>query len=250
MKQLSIALSMFLLLSAGSVIESREALADGMYWSNSSGKIWKSGFGECWKSKSAGSSNASAECGGVVEEEPVSAPVATVRDSDGDGVIDENDDCWNTPTGVTVKSNGCGVDSDRDGVPDHLDQCPETPLGTVVYTDGCPMVLARLEGIHFAFDSAKLTSDAKSVLDGAIGSINANSGAHLTVEGHTDGTGSDSYNYGLSQRRAESVVNYLNSNGVAASRMSAVGIGASSPVASNDTSEGRAQNRRVEVIAK
>jgi len=248
MKQLSIALSMFIFLLAGSVIESREALADGMYWSSASGKIWKNGFGECWRSKTAGPS--AAECGGVVEEEPVSAPAPVVWDSDGDGVIDENDDCWNTPAGVTVKSNGCGIDSDGDGVPDHLDQCPDTPLGTVVYTDGCPMVLARLEGVHFAFDSAKLTSEAKSILDDALGAINANSGAHLTVEGHTDGTGSDSYNYDLSQRRAQSVVNYLSSNGVAASRMSSVGKGASSPVASNDTSEGRHKNRRVEVIAK
>jgi|GEM_PF-4867399 len=249
MKQLSFALSLFILFSAGGVLESRQALADDVaYWGTSYGQVWKNSFGECWGSNSKTTDAASA-CG-VVEEEPVSMLAAVVRDSDGDGVIDENDDCWNTPTGVTVKSNGCGVDSDGDGVPDHLDKCPGTALGTVVYTDGCPMVLARLEGIHFAFDSAKLTSDAKSILDGALGSINTNPGAHLTVEGHTDGTGSDSYNYNLSQRRAQSVVDYLSSNGVAASRMSAVGKGASSPVASNDTSDGRAQNRRVEVIAK
>jgi outer membrane protein OmpA-like peptidoglycan-associated protein len=246
MKQLYIALSMFLMVSAGSVMDSREALADGMYWSSSSDKIWKSGFGECWQSKSAGPSKASADCGGVMIEEPAPMLAPVVRDSDGDGVIDENDDCWNTPAGVTVKSNGCGIDSDGDGVPDHLDQCAETPLGTVVYTDGCPMVIARLEGIHFAFDSAKLTSEAKSILDNA----SASSAAHITVEGHTDSTGSDSYNYDLSQRRAQSVVDYLGSNGVSTSRMDAVGKGASSPIASNDTSDGRARNRRVEVIAK
>jgi len=248
MKQLSIALSMFLLITAGSVIDSREALADNVtYWGSSSGKVWTNGAGSCWQGARGTTDIA---CGGVAEEAPVSAPAATVRDSDGDGVIDENDNCWNTPAGVTVESNGCGIDSDGDGVPDHLDQCLGTPLGTVVYTDGCAMVLARLEGIHFAFDSAKLTSEAKSILDDALGAINANPSAHLTVEGHTDSTGSDSYNYDLSQRRAQSVVNHLSSSGVTASRMSAVGKGASNPVASNDTSEGRRQNRRVEVIAK
>jgi len=247
--QLPFVLSMFMLISVGSVIESREAFADNAtYWGSSSGKVWNSGSGECWQGAHG---MTDPMCGGVVEAPaPVSAPAATVWDSDSDGVIDENDDCWNTPAGVTVKSNGCGIDSDGDGVPDHLDQCPETPLGTVVYTDGCAMVLARLEGVHFAFDSAKLTSEAISILDGALAAINANPGAHLTVEGHTDGTGSDSYNYDLSQRRAQSVVNHLSSNGVEASRMSSVGKGASNPVAANDTSEGRAQNRRVEVIAK
>jgi outer membrane protein OmpA-like peptidoglycan-associated protein len=243
MKQLSYASSMIILLLAVSTMESREAFADNFgQWSSSSTNAWKTGAGECWHSSGA----TNADCGGVMMAEPVSMPAPVVRDSDGDGVIDENDDCWNTPAGVTVKSNGCGIDSDGDGVPDHLDQCAETPLGTVVYTDGCPMVIARLEGIHFAFDSAKLTSEAKSILDNA----SASSAAHITVEGHTDSTGSDSYNYDLSQRRAQSVVDYLGSNGVSTSRMDAVGKGASSPIASNDTSDGRARNRRVEVIAK
>ena len=247
MKQLSFASSMIILLLAVSTMESREAFADNFgQWSSSATKAWKTGSGECWHSSGA----TNADCGGVMIAEPAPMLAPVVRDSDGDGVIDENDDCWNTPAGVTVKSNGCGIDSDGDGVPDHLDQCAETPLGTVVYTDGCPMVIARLEGIHFAFDSAKLTSDAKSILDGALTAIKANPSAHLTVEGHTDSTGSDSYNYDLSERRAQAVVNHLSSSGVAASRMSSVGKGASNPVASNDTSEGRAQNRRVEVIAK
>ena len=247
--QLPFTLGMFLLLSVGSTIGSRVAFADNVtYWGNSSGKVWMSWFAECWQGAHG---ITSPECGGVVETPaPVSAPAAAVWDSDGDGVIDEHDNCWNTPAGVTVDSKGCGIDSDGDGVPDHLDQCPETPLGTVVYTDGCAMVLARLEGVHFAFDSAKLTSEAKSILDGALTAIKANPSAHLTVEGHTDSTGSDSYNYDLSERRAQAVVNHLSSSGVAASRMSSVGKGASNPVASNDTSEGRRQNRRVEVIAK
>lgn len=250
MKQLQFpfTLCMVLLLSAGSAIDSREAFADNVtYWGSSSGDVWMSGFGECWR----GSNGITADCGGVVEEAaPVSAPAAAVWDSDGDGVIDENDDCWNTPAGVRVKSNGCGVDSDGDGVPDHLDQCPETPLGTVVYTDGCAIVIVALEGIHFSSDSAQLTGEAKSILDGALGSIKSNPSSMLSIEGHTDSRASDDYNLDLSQRRSQSVVDYLVSHGVAESRLSPVGKGESNPVASNDTSQGRYQNRRVEVIAK
>ncbi len=246
--QLPFALSMFLLLSAGSAIESREVLADNVgYWASSSGEVWKSGSGECWRGKNG---ITDAACGGAVEEVPVSAPAPVVRDSDGDGVIDENDNCWNTPAGVTVDSHGCGIDSDGDGVPDHLDQCPDTPLGTVVYTDGCAIVIVTLEGVHFASDSARLTGEAKSILDGALEAINANPGAHLTVEGHTDSRASDSYNLDLSQRRAQAVVDYLVSRGVSASRLNPVGKGESYPIASNDTKDGRYRNRRVEVIAK
>jgi len=250
MKQLQIpfVLSMFLLILAGSVIESREAFADNpTYWGSSSGKVWKSGSGECWRGSNGVTD---AACGGVVEEVPVSAPAPVVWDSDGDGVIDEYDVCWNTPAGVTVESNGCGIDSDGDGVPDHLDQCPDTPLGTVVYTDGCAIVIVTLEGVHFASDSARLTGEAKSILDGALEAINANPGAHLTVEGHTDSRASDSYNLDLSQRRAQAVVDYLVSRGVSASRLNPVGKGESYPIASNDTKDGRYRNRRVEVIAK
>jgi len=251
MKLLSFALSVVLLLAAGFAIESREVSASSLYWGSSAGKVWKSGFGECWSSSGGDAGEASAECGGVVEAPaPVSAPAAAIWDSDGDGVIDENDVCWNTPAGVTVESNGCGIDSDGDGVPDHLDQCPATPLGTVVYTDGCAMVIVSLKGVHFASDSATLTSEAKAILDSALAAINANPSSQLAVEGHTDSRLSDSYNQSLSERRAQSVVDYLVSSGVSASRLNPVGKGESSPVASNDTSEGRAQNRRVEIIAR
>jgi OOP family OmpA-OmpF porin len=151
---------------------------------------------------------------------------------------------------VTVDSDGCGVDSDGDGVPDHLDQCPDTPRGTVVYTDGCAIVLVTLQGVHFNTDSATLTSEAKSILDGSLAAINGNPSSQLTIEGHTDSRASDSYNQGLSERRAQSVVNYLVSKGVSASRLNPVGKGEGSPVASNDTKEGLARNRRVEIIAR
>jgi len=68
------------------------------------------------------------------------------------------------------------------------------------------------------------------------------------VAGHTDSVGTDSYNQGLSERRANAVKDYLTAQGIKASRLTARGYGESRPVASNDTDEGRAENRRVELI--
>lgn len=182
--------------------------------------------------------------------EPAASDAINWNDTDGDGVSDADDACPNTPIGVPVNSSGCDNDNDGDGVPDYRDQCPETPLGTVVDTDGCGLALVKLQGIHFGFDSASLSSEAKSILDRALPAIRSNSSQNIQVEGHTDSTGSDSYNLDLSQRRAESVVNYLTSKGISASRLNARGYGESSPISSNDTSSSRAQNRRVEIFAR
>ena len=106
----------------------------------------------------------------------------------------------------------------------------------------------------FAFDSAELSNDAKAVIDERIQSLKG--GAKLTsvmrVEGHTDSTGPAEYNMGLSQRRAQAVADYIVSNSMKlkATDVEVVGKGESDPVASNDTREGRAQNRRVVVLAE
>jgi len=195
-------------------------------------------------------------CGKVGEAAPPPAPAAEEAgyfwpdDQDGDGVKDPADRCPFTPAGVAVDSNGCELDTDGDGVPDYRDQCPDTPKGAVVDTEGCSRLLAKLQDVNFKFDSAELTSEAKSILDAAIPTINSNPSDSISIEGHTDSTGSDAYNSQLSQRRANSVADYLAAHGVSSSRLQAVGKGESYPVASNDTKEGRAQNRRVEILAK
>jgi OmpA-OmpF porin, OOP family len=183
---------------------------------------------------------------------PVAAPSDTIYwyDEDGDGVLDADDMCPRTPLGVPVNSSGCAEDYDGDGVPDYLDKCPETPLGNVVGTNGCSLALVTLQGVHFKFDSAALTSEAKSILDRSLAAIKSNPSKNISVEGHTDSTGSDSYNLDLSQRRAESVVKYLVSQGVSGARLNAKGFGESDPVVANDSSSSRAQNRRVEIIAR
>ncbi len=237
---------------SGLVMESRDAIAHGDgYWVNASGKVWRTGFGDCWQASSGSSDQAKEECGGsTTPVEPEQTGFYWPDDQDYDGVIDADDRCPFTPVGIAVDSDGCANDNDGDGVPDYLDQCPETPLGTVADTNGCGRALVSLQGIHFKFDSASLTSEAKSILDRAVSAIRSNPSQNIQIEGHTDSTGSDSYNLDLSQRRAESVVNYLASKGVNSSRLNAKGYGESSPVSSNDTAASRAQNRRVEIFAR
>lgn len=177
---------------------------------------------------------------------PAPAPAAPL-DSDGDGVVDGSDQCPNTPRGTRVNSVGCPLDGDGDGVVDGTDQCPDTPRGQAVDARGCHVIFS-LEGVNFAYNSAELTSAATAKLNEAVEMLKANSNVRVRIEGHTDSRGSDDYNMGLSQRRAESVVNFLTSNGIAANRLSAVGRGEGSPVADNETDEGRARNRRVDFV--
>ena len=173
-----------------------------------------------------------------------------VPDDDNDGVPNDSDACPFTAPGAAVDARGCANDNDGDGVPDYLDKCPETPLGTPVDLDGCSRILGTLKDVHFAFDSAVLTSEAKATLDSIIPKIKGHESQDIVVEGHTDSTGPDSYNMNLSQRRAESVVNYLTSRGVSSARLRAVGRGENYPIASNDNASGRKLNRRVQIIAK
>lgn len=197
-------------------------------------------------------------------------------DTDGDGVVDSEDRCPNTPKGVKVDATGCELDSDGDGVPNSKDKCPGTPKGAKVNADGCadtdkdgvydykdkcpntaPGVAVnndgcdleqeyRLEEVNFAFNSAELTSKAKARLDEDVQILLRNKNLKVQVAGHTDSTGTEAYNMGLSQRRAESVRNYLISKGAIAANLTAKGYGESDPVASNATEAGRAENRRVE----
>jgi len=175
-------------------------------------------------------------------------PQPVDRDSDGDGVPDSRDRCPGTPAGVRVDSSGCPIDSDGDGVIDGRDKCPDTPKGEKVDADGCSRVLMRFENMEFDFDSAALKPSSASVLDSAVRFLVDNPERKVRVEGHTDSRGSNTYNQGLSQRRAQAVRNYLVSKGISADRLSVSGKGEDNPIASNDTDAGRARNRRVELI--
>ena len=121
---------------------------------------------------------------------------------------------------------------------------------TRVDATGCPLPVAQVASIklkvNFAFDSSVVTEQYFADLAELAAFLKRFDQVDVTIEGHTDSVGSEEYNQQLSERRARAVADMLvNSHGIAASRLNAVGYGESRPVASNDTAEGRAQNRRV-----
>ena len=139
-------------------------------------------------------------------------------------------------------------DGDKDGVGDAGDLCPHSAEGVAVDALGCAET-ARivLRGVNFKTDSDELTPESLSILDGVSSTLSQNPQIRVMVAGHTDSDGDDAYNKDLSQRRAQSVVDYLTSRGVEGNNMIAKGYGEEQPVADNDTPEGKAANRRVEL---
>jgi len=135
------------------------------------------------------------------------------------------------------------VDSDGDGVPDDRDLCPDTPRGDRVDVHGCSCEITRR--VQFAFASAELTPAGRAVLDELAAELQRLTFIRGTIVGHTDSVGSEAYNQALSERRARSVVQYLESKGVDRGRLTSRGAGESEPIADNSTDEGRALNRRV-----
>ena len=136
------------------------------------------------------------------------------------------------------------VDSDGDGVTDDLDRCPDTPEGITVDARGCWTYAAV---VMFEFDSAEIKSEAYPMLDEAVLILKENPEMKVEIDGHTDNKGSAAYNMTLSERRAKSVKKYFVDQGVEAERLTTKGFGLTKPAASNDTKEGRAKNRRVEL---
>ncbi len=104
-----------------------------------------------------------------------------------------------------------------------------------------------LRGVNFDFNKSDIRADARPILDEAVSTLKEYKDITLSVDGYTDGIGTEAYNQKLSERRARAVADYLAKGGIAASRMTVKGFGKSNPVATNDTAEGRAENRRVEL---
>lgn len=143
------------------------------------------------------------------------------------------------------------LDSDGDGVNDCDDRCPNTPAGTVVGPDGCPLPVAiDLRGVEFDFDKSTLRPESRQTLDEATEVLRQYPDIRVEVAGHTDSIGSDQYNQGLSERRAQAVYDYLVGNGIDSGRLNARGYGENSPIADNATREGRQRNRRVELVVQ
>jgi len=140
-------------------------------------------------------------------------------------------------------------DLDGDGVLNDADKCPNTRPGAVVDLDGCEVeAVISLEGVHFDFDKSTLRPEAIVILDNAASLLDTHERVVVEVAGHTDSIGTEEYNQGLSERRANAVRDYLVGKGIKASRLAARGYGEGRPVATNDTAEGRQANRRVELV--
>jgi len=139
------------------------------------------------------------------------------------------------------------LDTDGDGVVDERDQCPDTPANTRVDGSGCPLgKVIALYGVTFEFDKTRLRPDAETILDQAVETLKRYPEMQVEVAGHTDSQGSESYNQQLSEGRATAVRDYFVEKGVT-NPLTVHGYGESEPVTSNDTDEGRERNRRVEL---
>lgn len=212
----------------------------------------------------------------------VAGPVALkgCPDSDKDGVADLDDKCLDTKAGYKVDAIGCTLDNDKDGIINEEDACPDkagnsalkgcpdtdgdgvadnedrcpTLIGTIA-NKGCPeMAIADVKKItqiaskiFFETNSDKLKVASLAQLDELAEILKRYEAANLIIEGHADSQGEDAFNLTLSQKRTESVKTYLMEKGIMESRLTATGFGESKPIADNNTSLGRAKNRRVEL---
>ena len=174
-------------------------------------------------------------------------------DADGDGVSDDIDRCPTTPAGISVDSRGCALDGDGDGVPDYLDKCPDSEAGAKVDAEGCYVELEKEVTIdlnlEFDTNSANLRSDHYPEIQRVVDFLRQYPTANAVIEGHTDSSGGAEYNQSLSEKRATSVRNYLvDQADIRGERLTSRGFGETRPIASNDTTEGRQQNRRVSAV--
>jgi OmpA-OmpF porin, OOP family len=183
------------------------------YVTGTSGTVVKNSAGDCWRSQFDESSSKLPECGYA---EPAPAPAPALAPGAALEVV-------TTPTAATI-------------------------TGTMM--ERITIAAAML----FSFDSAELSGDAKAVIDERIQALRgqAKLTSTMRIEGHTDSTGPEDYNRQLSQRRAQSVADYIvsRSYNVKASDIEVIGMGESDPVASNASPEGRAENRRVVILAE
>lgn len=180
-------------------------------------------------------------------------------DNDYDGIVDSLDKC---PSEVEDKDgyqddDGCpDIDNDLDGVADNLDKCPD--IAGIKEENGCPKAREKakeikigrviLAGVAFEPKTSKIVESAYRILDQVYLSLIDYPDVKVEIWSHTDSTGGASQNFGLTQRRAEVVRDYLISKGVDSSRLKAVGKGSLEPIADNAAIPGRQLNNRIELF--
>jgi len=185
-------------------------------------------------------------------------------DNDADGIADASDACRDVPEDKDGDrdEDGCPeepADRDLDGIVDGADKCPDEPESKNEYLDddGCPDVkpaMVRItqeqieikEKIQFEVNKSRILPVSYGILNQVAQVMRDYPNIAIRIEGHTDSAGSDEYNLKLSQQRAAAVLDYLVSQGLDAKRMGSVGLGETQPIDTNRTTDGRANNRRVE----
>ncbi|MGD0525314.1 MAG: OmpA family protein [Polyangiaceae bacterium] len=205
---------------------------------------------------------------GIVDAEDACPDVPGIRtddpatngcpsDRDRDRVYDTEDACPDVP-GVRTsdpKTNGCPPDRDHDGIPDSLDACPDEPgpPNQDPRKNGCPLAFVRdnqiqiAEQVKFRFGLAAIDPASDTILDAVLKVMLEHTEIpRIRVEGHTDNRGTVELNRRLSGARAAAVVDWLVKHGIDRSHLSSQGFGFDRPIDTNDTDEGRANNRRVE----
>jgi outer membrane protein OmpA-like peptidoglycan-associated protein len=179
------------------------------------------------------------------------------QDRDGDRVLDRDDFC---PDVFGVEPRGCPTvcldDNDADGISNPEDSCPEVPETRNGFEDkdGCPdevppeldKLAGIMEGINFDTDKDVIKGESKPILDNAVEVMKKYPQLRVRITGHTDSQGGYRHNIDLSKRRAESVRAYMVEQGIPEDRLETRGAGPDEPIDSNDTTEGRAKNRRIE----
>jgi outer membrane protein OmpA-like peptidoglycan-associated protein len=180
-------------------------------------------------------------------------------DKDGDGIPDQYDKCPDQPEDKDGIDDGDGCpedDADKDGVPDTTDACPHEPgqPSPNPKQNGCPQfikmeggVVRILQQVHFATGSDVILPESFPMLQEIANLLKANVAIKkMSIEGHTDNRGAEDLNTRLSAGRANSVLRWLTSHGVAEPRLESHGFGPTKPIEENTTDKGRAANRRVE----
>ncbi len=186
---------------------------------------------------------------------PEEAGVAELNgcpDADGDGVRDGEDNC--PDEAGPAENDGCPwPDTDGDGILDKDDDCPEE-AGPAA-SNGCPEPTAEViselneysKTVLFDLNKATIRPDSEDALEAIHDIMNEYPQTIFHIEGHTDSSGSDSYNMKLSKERAASVATWLEQNGIPSNRLTSEGYGETQPIATNSTAAGRQDNRRVEI---
>lgn len=216
-------------LGASAPVAAQAVQTDAYATSGPANQIWKNPFGMCWRTIMWSPEKAIAECDPDLVKKPEPKPMAAAPAPQ----LVPAPPPPPAPVAAPVAAAAPIAVAPVAAPP------PPPPVPDVVV----------LKGVNFANDSARLTPESMVILDDVAQRLNKRGDIRAEVAGHTDDRGTADYNRSLSQKRAESVRGYLVSKGVDASRLTARGYGEDSPIADNKTSQGRAENRRVELRA-